>query len=194
VIYIHADTYPAEAKTFTERERAAGVRSLAPDMKRGVSPAGVLMRLRDMADAGESLQGWVPYFDTLKKFALVIQKHQMAELMKVLRKLFGRGATIVLLGHVNKNRGLDGQEVFEGTGDLQNDSDNRLFLVPSKGSQGILVSTLCDPTDGIGKMRAMLEPMTWEIRSDRSVRPYSEFVDTTATGQRRPGISQMKPS
>ena len=61
-------------------------------------------------------------------------------------------ATVVLLGHVNKHKGADGQDIYEGTGDLQNDCDNLLFLVPTKDGDSLLVSTKCDPPAGVGKM------------------------------------------
>ena len=40
------------------------------------------------------------------------------------------GGTIILLGHCNKHRSLDGRLIYEGVGDLKADVDN-MFGSPS---------------------------------------------------------------
>lgn len=177
VFYIHADTHQVEAKHFTQRARSCGVNYLVPDMMPGQSIHVALENFVAMANQGSDLKHVVIIFDTMKKLTNMIQKAGVALLMRKLRLLTGAGATVVLLGHVNKFRGPDGIDVFEGTGDIENDCDQLIYFVPHHDDEGVLVSSVCDPSEGRGKMRALIEPMSWRIHPDRSVTRQSEYTD-----------------
>jgi hypothetical protein len=117
------------------------------------------------------------FFDTLKKMADVINKSSLKTLMQFLRALSGIGATIVLIGHTNKRKEQDGGFLYEGTGDLEADSDDLVYFIRDQDGDEVIVSTLCDPADGRGKMRCDIRPMTWTITHDRHVVRQDEYVD-----------------
>lgn len=52
-----------------------------------------------------------------------MDKAQVADLMKYLKKFTHAGGTVILIAHANKNLGTDGLPVLEGVGDLKNDAD-----------------------------------------------------------------------
>lgn len=68
--------------------------------------------------------------DTLKKFAPVLNKSDMREVLHVFREFAAAGGTVILLGHCNKHRTMDGRLVYEGVGDLKADVDNMFGLDP----------------------------------------------------------------
>jgi archaellum biogenesis ATPase FlaH len=96
-------------------------------------------RLRNTNDAlhllnairmeGEA-DGKIIICDTLKKFAPVLNKADMREILHVFREFAAAGGTVVLLGHCNKHRTMDGRLVYEGVGDLKADVDNMFGLDP----------------------------------------------------------------
>lgn len=96
-------------------------------------------RLRNTKDAlhllnairmeGEA-DGKIIICDTLKKFAPVLNKADMREILHVFREFAAAGGTVVLLGHCNKHRTMDGRLVYEGVGDLKADVDNMFGLDP----------------------------------------------------------------
>jgi archaellum biogenesis ATPase FlaH len=74
--------------------------------------------------------GKIVICDTLKKFAPVLNKADMREILHVFREFAAAGGTVVLLGHCNKHRTMDGRLVYEGVGDLKADVDNMFGLDP----------------------------------------------------------------
>ena len=86
------------------------------------APAKVLGILQQSAEE-ESLVGMVFVLDTLKKFLKVMSKDDAPAFFHLLRRLNAKGATVILLGHANKNEELDGSVIFEGVQDIQNDID-----------------------------------------------------------------------
>jgi hypothetical protein len=81
--------------------------------------------------------------------------------------------TEICLGHCNKYDGQDGLPIYEGTGDLRNDFDELIYLIPIKNPDGsITVSTHID------KSRASLEELTFVIDSDRCVTVQPRHIDT----------------
>ena len=61
--------------------------------------------------------------DTVKKIVNLMDKAQVADLMKHLKNFTHAGGTVILIAHANKNLGPDGLPVLEGVGDLKNDAD-----------------------------------------------------------------------
>jgi hypothetical protein len=74
--------------------------------------------------------GKIVICDTLKKFAPVLNKGDMRDILHVFRQFAAAGGTIILLGHCNKHRSLDGRLIYEGVGDLKADVDNMFGLDP----------------------------------------------------------------
>ena len=68
--------------------------------------------------------------DTLKKFASVLNKGEVADILHVFREFAAAGGTVILLGHCNKHRSLDGRLIYEGVQDLKADVDNMFGLDP----------------------------------------------------------------
>ena len=54
----------------------------------------------------------------------------MREVLHVFREFAASGGTVILLGHCNKHRTMDGRLVYEGVGDLKADVDNMFGLDP----------------------------------------------------------------
>lgn len=125
--------------------------------------------LDDFVKANERLDNVVFFFDTLKKFIDMLDKKSVKPFFSLLRQLTSLGATIVLLGHANKHRGVDGNLIFEGVGDIQSDTDALLFFERITNPDGSVdVTTVCSSDKG-AKVRGLYEPITFHIAKDRSV-------------------------
>jgi len=81
-----------------------------------------LMMLHSIIDENVA-KGKVIIIDTVKKIVNLMDKAQVADLMKHLKKFTHAGGTVILIAHSNKNLGSDGIPVLEGVGDLKNDAD-----------------------------------------------------------------------
>jgi hypothetical protein len=81
-----------------------------------------LMMLYSMINENVA-KGKVIIIDTVKKIVNLMDKAQVADLMKHLKNFTHAGGTVILIAHANKNLGPDGLPVLEGVGDLKNDAD-----------------------------------------------------------------------
>ena len=88
------------------------------------------LRLLDLIRIEGEADGKIVVCDTLKKFAPVLNKGDMREILHVFREFAAAGGTVILLGHCNKHRTMDGRLVYEGVGDLKSDVDNMFGLDP----------------------------------------------------------------
>jgi hypothetical protein len=173
VLYVNVDAGASDLKVYHEHAEANGYTLIAPDMVEGHSAKSVVPRLQEMADSGEELSKIVIIFDTLKKFAEVMNKSQGKVFYALLRKLTALGMTAVLLGHTNKYEDKDGKPIYEGTGDLKSDIDELIYLIPIKSEDGSMtVSTDVD------KERASTENATFYISPDRVVTESDTYVNT----------------
>jgi hypothetical protein len=68
-------------------------------------------------------KGKVIIIDTVKKIANLMDKANVAGMMKDLKNFTHVGGTGILIAHANKHPGPDGLPVLEGVGDLRNDAD-----------------------------------------------------------------------
>jgi hypothetical protein len=68
-------------------------------------------------------KGKVIIIDTVKKIANLMDKAQVAGMMKHFKNFTHAGGTVILIAHANKNLSPDGFPVLEGVGDLRNDAD-----------------------------------------------------------------------
>ena len=88
-----------------------------------------LRLLSQIREEGQA-DGKIVICDTLKKFAPVLNKGDMREVLHVFREFAAAGGTVILLGHCNKHRSMDGRLIYEGVGDLKSDVDNMFGLDP----------------------------------------------------------------
>jgi hypothetical protein len=175
VVYVHADTNPADAKRMRELAQRHGVRYLTPDLKVGKGMPDVVEELERLAASDADLRGWVFIFDTLKKMTNVIHKSALRELLALLRKLSARGMTVIVLAHTNKYKNAEGEYQYEGTADLLSDVDELIYFEPLVNPDGsITVSTRKE------KSRAAIVPMTWDIAPDLTVSARTDYVDVAA--------------
>lgn len=180
VVYVDADTNPADAKRRRFLATEAGVHYLTPEFKVGKSMRDVVVDLERMAAGDVDLTGHVWFFDTLKKMANVINKDSLKATLALMRKLSARGLTVVLLGHTNKYRNADGEYVFEGTNDLMADVDELLYFEPRENpDKSLTVSTRCT------KRRADIGEFTWDVGADRIVTQRDHYVDVAAEERRQ---------
>jgi hypothetical protein len=100
----------------------------SPDPSLRTTP-DALRLLNLIREEGEA-DGKIVICDTLKKFAPVLNKGDMREVLHVFREFAAAGGTVILLGHCNKHRSMDGRLVYEGVGDLKADVDNMFGLDP----------------------------------------------------------------
>ena len=179
VVYVNADIAGSDVKEMIRYAKDKGFRLLVPDMKVGGSMTGVVEHLRRINKKGTDCSNKVFIFDTLKKMTDVINKSQAKELMSLFRGLSAKGATVVLLAHTNKHKGVDGKNIFEGVGDIKSDVDEMIYLEHQSNPDGSMtVTTLPD------KVRNKFEPTTFIISSDRKVST-SEYIDIRALNRDR---------
>ena len=88
------------------------------------------LRMLSMIQKEAEADGKIIICDTLKKFASVLNKGEVADILHVFREFAAAGGTVILLGHCNKHRSLDGRLIYEGVGDLKADVDNMFGLDP----------------------------------------------------------------
>ena len=172
VFYLNADVSGGDAKPMWHRAEEAGFALLLPDIANGTM-GDFMSVLKQFAQGNEDLSSLVIIVDTLKKMTDVINKRESKAVYGTLRALTAKGGTVVLLSHTNKHKGLDGEYIFEGTGDLRADVDEMIYLEPVKNPDGsLLVSTRPD------KVRGKFESITFSISADRSVSQEGHYVDT----------------
>ena len=88
------------------------------------------LRMLDQIRVEGEANGKIVICDTLKKFAPVLNKADMRDVLHVFREFAAAGGTVILLGHCNKHRSMDGRLIYEGVGDLKSDVDNMFGLDP----------------------------------------------------------------
>ncbi len=159
VRYLNLDCSGPDAAAYFEIARSFGFEFINFDLSQ-TNPADYFAQL----DACEDLTNVVLILDTLKKFADLNRKGAVRDLMFRLRSYCNKGATIVLLAHTTKYRSKDGMPVFDGVGDIKNDCDELIYLIPENGSNGNkVVDTLPD------KIRGEIKPISFLIEANRQV-------------------------
>ena len=104
--------------------------TLATSQDPGLRTTQDALGLLNMIRLEGQANGKIVICDTLKKFAPVLNKGDMRDILHVFRQFAAAGGTIILLGHCNKHRSLDGRLIYEGVGDLKADVDNMFGLDP----------------------------------------------------------------
>lgn len=100
--------------------------SIDPNLRKTDDALRMLDQIRIEGEAN----GKIVICDTLKKFAPVLNKGDMRDVLHVFREFAAAGGTVILLGHCNKHRSMDGRLIYEGVGDLKSDVDNMFGLDP----------------------------------------------------------------
>lgn len=171
VLYIHADTSGGDAKRLWTEAEEMGYHLITPDLN-NIPIAQVQATLEEMARSTEDLSRTVLIFDTMKKFVDMLSKGGVKAFFSLCRRLTGKGATIILLAHTNKYLDENGFPVFEGVGDVRNDTDELIYLIPKPNDDGSM--TLSTRVD---KVRGKLHNITYQISSDRRVRRDDAYID-----------------
>ena len=104
--------------------------TLANSQDPGLRSADDALRLLDMIREEGQAEGKIIICDTLKKFASVLNKGEVSVILHCFREFAAAGGTVILLGHCNKHRSLDGRLIYEGVQDLKADVDNMFGLDP----------------------------------------------------------------
>ena len=174
VIYVNADASASDIKEYTHHAMDFGYKLINPDITNG-SPEEVVTTLHQMSGRDFDYSKYVLILDTLKKFTDMMNKKKGKELYAVLRALTSKGMTIICLAHTNKYDDKDGKPIFEGVGDLRNDFDELVYLIPKTNpDDSMTVST------SINKKRADLKEYSFQISPHRDVTILDEYIDTGA--------------
>ena len=174
VLYCDADSPALQRKQMVLFAEANGFIFIDPTK---TSLASFMKDLKKLAEKENSFKDAVLFFDTLKKFANIFDKKAIKRFFMLCRKITRLGGTIVLLGHANKHLGKNGELVFEGLGDIQNDTDELLFLEHRpRPDGGVDCTVITDPGRG-AKVRGFFEDWSFHITSDREIKVYDKPLD-----------------
>lgn len=186
IFYVNADASADQLKQYHAHATKHGYSLLAPDLHLGKSAEDVFNLLTEMSQANENYSGTVLILDTMKKFVALMNKALIGRFNSILRALTAKGMTIICLAHTNKHDDKDGKPVFEGTGDVRNDFDELIYLIPVKNEDGsLVVSTDAD------KIRASgVKNYTFDISPERKVTVRDKFEDTLTLNQMQAGMER----
>ncbi len=182
VYYFNMDTPSVHIPEARQRAETGNYHLLCPDLKGGIDQ--VVDDLKSINQEGADLSDVTIVLDTLKKIMDMLNKGDVKRLMKVLRSLTAKGATVIGLGHTNKYSNEDGWPNYEGTGDLRNDCDAMACLIHARKANDpdTIITSIYWGEQGWphAKDRGEVEPITWVIdRSDnRKVTELETWVDT----------------
>jgi hypothetical protein len=161
VYFFQEDAGAGDLPALHEHAKAHGYKLLNSTLANS-SPEMQLALLQRFVREGADLDGFVMFFDTLKKYTDLMSKGGARAFFTLMRGLTQRGATVVLLGHTNKHVGLDGKLIFEGVADVRNDVDELFYIESTKpdAHNRVLLTTTPD------KQRAPVKPLTFELSID----------------------------
>ncbi len=178
VYYFDCDSPASDHKRMFDRAIDIGpnFRWINP-LTHGRGPDDIIKMLEKGVVGKQRFDNAVLIFDTAKKFFNVMDKRSVKPFFSLLRQLVSLGATIIILGHANKYRSVDGNLVFEGVGDIQSDADALIFFEAIHTPDGTDVTTIVDPDRG-AKVRGLYEQISFRIeRGTRVVTQHKEVVD-----------------
>jgi hypothetical protein len=177
VIYINADASASDIKEYKHHAMEYGYTLINPDLTNGTADK-VIEELRFASTSKSDCSKVVIVLDTLKKFGDMMNKAKSKQFNSLLRTLTAKGITVICLAHTNKHDDKDGKPIFEGTGDLRNDFDELIYLIPIRNPDGTTtVSTLKDKT------RADIRDESFVITADREVKLLEHHIDTLAISE-----------
>jgi hypothetical protein len=177
VLYINADAGASDIKDYAIHAMEHNYTLINPDLTNGTVDR-VIEELIRISISEDDLSNVAIILDTLKKFGDLMNKGKAKQFNSLLRTLTAKGITVICLSHTNKYDDKDGNPIFEGTGDLRNDFDELIYLIPSTNLDGsITVSTRKDKT------RAEIRDESFLITPDREVKRLDRHVDTLALNE-----------
>ena len=187
VIYINADASASDIKHYKHHAMEYGYALINPDLK-GKGAEDVVSELQKISISEVDVSKTVIILDTLKKFGDLMHKSKIKAFNNLLRTLTTKGITVICLAHTNKNETNDGKPIFEGTGDIRNDFDDLIYLIPVSNSDGTTtVSTVKD------KVRADIRDESFIITVDRDIEFLDRHVDTLAIIERQRNFANDEP-
>ncbi|MBT8566570.1 AAA family ATPase [Polynucleobacter paneuropaeus] len=177
VMYINADASASDIKDYKFHAMEYGYSLINPDLTNGTAEK-VVEELKQISLAEGDFSNVVIVLDTLKKFGDMMNKTKSKQFNSLLRTLTAKGITVICLAHTNKHEDKEGKPIFEGTGDLRNDFDELIYLIPVRNPDGtITVSTHKDKT------RADIRDESFLITPDREVKRLDHHVNTLAINE-----------
>ena len=187
VIYINADASASDIKYYKHHAMEYGYALINPDLK-GKGAEDVVSELQKISTSDVDSSKTVIILDTLKKFGDLMHKSKIKVFNNLLRTLTTKGITVICLAHTNKNETNDGKPIFEGTGDIRNDFDDLIYLIPVLNPDGTTtVSTAKD------KVRADICDESFVITADRDIEFLDRHVDTLAIIERQRNFDNDEP-
>ncbi len=187
VMYINADASASDIKDYKHHAMEYGYALINPDLTNGTTDK-VTEELRLISLAEGDFSKVVIILDTLKKFGDMMNKAKLKQFNSLLRTLTAKGITVICLAHTNKHDDKDGKPIFEGTGDIRNDFDELIYLIPIKNPDGTTtVSTLKDKT------RAAIQDESFIITADREVKLLEHHIDTLAINEWQRNLADDEP-
>jgi hypothetical protein len=164
-----------------------GYTLINPDLTNGTADK-VIEELKFASTSQSDFSKVVIVLDTLKKFGDMMNKAKSKQFNSLLRTLTAKGITVICLAHTNKHEDKDGKPIFEGTGDLRNDFDELIYLIPIRNLDGTTtVSTLKDKT------RADIRDESFVITADREVKLLEHHIDTLAISEWQKNLADDEP-
>jgi len=178
VKYINQDSPYADYKRYQRLAEEGGYTLIAPDVKKnGANLEGMLDLIDQISRLDTDLTGEIFIFDTLKKCVDMMHKGKIKDFFSMLRRMTARGASIVLLGHANKKRDFNNNLVYEGTGDVRNDTDELLILEYMDEGNRRISSTYVKSNSG-AKVRGVFRGLSFSIdKENRGVQKLPKYVD-----------------
>ncbi len=187
VMYINADASASDIKDYKHHAMEYGYALINPDLTNGTADK-VTEELRLISLDEGDFSKVVIILDTLKKFGDMMNKAKLKQFNSLLRTLTAKGITVICLAHTNKHDDKDGKPIFEGTGDIRNDFDELIYLIPIKNPDGTTtVSTLKDKT------RAAIQDESFIITADREVKLLEHHIDTLAINEWQRNLADDEP-
>ena len=187
VMYINADASASDIKDYKHHAMEYGYTLINPDLTNGTADK-VTEELRFISTSQSDCSKVVVVLDTLKKFGDMMNKAKSKQFNSLLRTLTAKGITVICLAHTNKHDDKDGKPIFEGTGDLRNDFDELIYLIPIRNPDGTTtVSTLKDKT------RADIRDESFVITADREVKLLEHHIDTLAISEWQKNLADDEP-
>lgn len=187
VLYINADASASDIKQYKHHAIEYGYALINPDLK-NKSAEDVVSELKNISISDSDFSKTVIVLDTLKKFGDMMNKTKIKAFNNLLRTLTTKGITVICLAHTNKNDTADGKPIFEGTGDVRNDFDDLIYLIPAPNSDGTTtVSTSKD------KVRADIQDISFTITVDRDIEFLDRHIDTAAINAYQKNLADDEP-
>jgi hypothetical protein len=174
VSYVNMDCGAGDVKFWSQKAKENGFTMITPHFQGGDGIERWMAGLERMADGHTDLSKLVIVVDTLKKIADLMSKAKVKAVMSLLRALTAQKATIACAAHCNKQSTHSGELQYEGTGDVEGDCDNLIYLESSRDEQSGVRTTSTYPSD---KVRGIFKRRSWHLHEDRSVDAAEEFID-----------------